>query len=365
MQILCLNDCSYKKFSGKGFKLIMKWEIITICFIFFTASFLIGHFVNCLCRLKDQTIFLNLFTGTITIWGLLELILVPMTFSKIPFHTLSHTYGVLLIAGCIASFFFFKKMKQVFFDFSKNWKSYISWTILIAILIIFCQLYYIHHYTYYEWDDAFYVNIANEALQNDIIFGIEPEGGNGPYFSWRYALSLWPIFYALLSNWFQIHPAIIAHTILPFIIIPFAYLVYFLMGQLLFSKDKELQGYFLILSTVVHMFLPNIHIFGGSYLLLAPWMGKAILASISLPAVLYLMLRLTKDPNIIGNWMLLFLHALNSCMHSPMGILFVPVFAGSLGILWALKIKNIQFFLKTVLCCTPCLVLGVFYLLNT
>lgn len=341
----------------------MKWAIFLICFIFFMTSFLIGHFINCLCHLKDQTIFLNFFTGTITIWGLLELILVPMTFLNIPFHILSRTYGIFLIISCIASFFFFKKMKQCFFDFFKNWKSYISWTTIIAIFIILCQLYFIHHNTYYEWDDAFYVNIANEALQTDIIFGIEPEKGIGEYFSPRYAMSLWAIFYALLGNWFQISPTIIAHTILPFITIPFAYLIYLLMGQALFPKDKELQGYFLIFSAIMHMFLPNMHIFGGSYLLLAPWMGKAILASISLPATLFLMIRLTKDPNTPGNWALLFLHALGACVHSPMAIMFIPVFAGSLGILWALKNRSLGFFLKTVLCCAPCLVLGIFYLL--
>ena len=341
----------------------MKWEIVVICSVFFTASFLIGHFVNCLCHLNEQTVLLNFFTGTITIWGLLELLLVPMTFLGISFHVLSQTYGIFLIVGCAASFFFFSKLKELVLHSFKNWKNNVSWTILIAILIILCQLYFIHHNTYYEWDDAFYVNIANEALQTYTIFRINPETGVGYYFSPHYAMSLWAIFYALLGNWFQISPTIIAHTVLPFIIIPFAYVIYLLMGQLLFSKDKELQGYFLIFSAVIHMFLPNTHIFGSSYLLLAPWMGKAILASISLPAVLYIMLRLTKDSNSFGNWALLLLHALSSCLHSPMGILFIPVFSGSLGILWALKTKDIRFFLKTVVCCIPCILLGIFYLL--
>ncbi len=343
----------------------MKLTIIMICFIFFIASFLIGHLITCLCFRKNQNIFLIVFTGIITIWGLLELILVPMKFLNIPFHILSFVYGSLLLIGCSCSFFFRKRLLQTVSDFSRSWKQYISWTTVIALIVILFQLCYTYKNTYYEWDDAFYVNIANDTLQSDVIYGVNPDTGVTPSFSPRYAMSLWAIFYALLGNWFHIPPAIIAHTVLPFIIIPFAYLVYLLMGQALFPEDKELQGYFLLLSAILHMFLPDLtmHIFGSTYLLLAPWMGKSILASISLPAILYLMFRLTKEPDIPGNWILLFLHAFNTCMHSPMGILFFPVFAGSLGILWTIKIRNPRFFLKTVLCSTPCLALGIFYLL--
>ncbi len=342
---------------------MMKWEIISISFIFFIASFLIGHLVNCLCRLKDQNIFLNIFSGVITIWGLFELLLVPMTFLKLPFQTLSQVYGILLIIGCGVSFLFWRKMKGVLCDFLTNWKNYIAWTTIVAIIIILCQLYYVHHYTYYEWDDAFYVTLANEALQTNVIFGTNPETGIGEIFATRYVFSLWPVFYAVLSNWTQIPPAIIAHTILPFIIIPFAYLVHFLIGQIFFSKDTELQGYYLIFSTVIYMFLPNIRILSGIYLLLAPWVGKAIMANISLPAILYLIKRLIKDMDAPGNWILLSLHALSSCLHSSMGIIFVPVFAGSLSLLWTLKTRKPAFFFKTVLSCTPCLILGIFSLL--
>lgn len=340
----------------------MKWTILLISSVFFIVAFLIGHLVNCLCRQKESTVILNIFTGTLTVWALLELLLVPITFLNISFQVLSFLYGFLLIAGCIASLFFRKRMLEIFSDSVKNWKSYISWTTMIAIIIIIFQLYYIHHYTYFEWDDAFYVPIASDAIQTNQIFKINPEKGVGTGMLPRYALSLWAIFYALLGNWFHIPVAIIAHTVLPFITISFAYLVYTLMGRCLFPKDTEAQGYFLIFAAVMHMFLPNIHTLGSSYLLLAPWMGKAILSSISLPAILYLMLRLIKHDGFFGDWILLFINALAACLHTPMSIMFIPVLAGSLSFLWVLKTKKPAFFFKTVLSCTPCLLLGIFYL---
>ena len=330
-----------------------------ICSIFFTASFLIGHLVNCLCFSKNQTIFLNIFTGVITMWGLLELLLVPMTLLNVSFHTLSFAYGTLLAIGCLGSLLFWRKIQEIFLDFFKNRKHYIAWTTIIAVVIIIFQLCYLYKNTYYEGDDAYYVNQATEALQRDIIYGINPENGIDEVpFSIHYCLSLWSMFYALLGNWFHISPTIIAHTVIPFLTIPFAYLVYLLMGQLLFEKDTEAQGYFLIFVSVMHMFLPNIHTLAGSYLLLAPWMGKAILASISLPAVLYIMLRLTQKNHCKGDWILLFLLALSSCLHSSMAIAFVPTLACSLGLLWAIRIKKPSFFLKTIISCIPCFALG-------
>ncbi|MCI8557510.1 MAG: hypothetical protein HFI19_07055 [Lachnospiraceae bacterium] len=253
-------------------------------------------------------------------------------------------------------------MFEIFSDFKKNWKSYISWTVVIAIIIIFFQLYYVHHYTYYEGDDAFYVPIASDAIQTNQIFKIDPEQGVGEGMYLRYVLSLWAIFYALLGNWFHIPVAIIAHTVLPFIIIPFAYLVYMLMGRYLFPKDTEAQGYFLIFAAVIHMFLPNIHTLGSSYLLLAPWMGKAVLSSISLPATLYIMCRLIKQDGFLGDWILLFINALAACLHTPMSIAFIPTLAGALSFIWILRTKKPAFFFKTIISCTPCLILGIFYL---
>ena len=333
-----------------------------ICFIFFTVSFLIGHLVNCLCFSKSHTIFLNIFTGIITIWGLLELLLVPMTLFNSTFHTLSFVYGALLVGGCLSAFLFQKRLLEVLSDFFKNWRHYIAWTTIIAIIIIVFQLCYLYKYTYYELDDAYYVNQATEALQRDILYGINPENGIDEYpFSTHYGFSLWSIFYALLGNWFQISPTIIAHTVIPFLTIPFAYLVYLLMGQLFFKKDAEAQGYFLILVAVMHMFLPNpnVHSLAGSYFILAPWMGKTILAGVSLPVVLYIMLRLTQKDCCRGDWSLLFLQALSSCLHSSMAIIFVPTLACSLGLLWAVKTKKPSFFFKTIVGCTPCLILGV------
>lgn len=112
------------------------------------------------------------------------------------------------------------------------------------------------------------------------------------------------------------------------------------------------------------MFMAKVHYISGSYLLLTPWIGKAILACIVFPAVVYQYLRLTGgSTSCQGDWRTLFVITLGSCLLSSMGIVLLPVFIGSLGLLYAFKIRRVSFFIKSILSCMPCLVLGTFYLI--
>lgn len=343
----------------------MKISILAISSLYFIICFFMGHLVNCLCYRENQGVLRNIFTGVFSVWAIQELLLVPMTFAKVPFRTFAISYAVILAAACAASLFFHQRLKRILSEAVKSWKDNFSWTVLAAVFLILLQLYYVHNHTYYEWDDAFYINVANDAIQSNVLLGIVAETGVGYAFPMRYAFSLWPIHYAFIGLLTQISPTIIAHTVLPFVIIPFAYLVYNLMARTLFPGDSQVQGYFLLFGAILHMFMTQVHFISGSYLLLTPWVGKAILACVVLPAVVYQYLQITKDTASRGDWIILFLFTLGSCLLSSMGIMLLPVFMGSLGLLHALRNRQPSFFLKSVLSCIPCLILGICYLMLT
>lgn len=168
----------------------MKMGILAISSFYYIIAFLIGHLVNCLCYRENQGAFRNIFTGVFSVWAIQELLLIPMAFAGISFRRFAILYAAILFMACIASLFFHWRMREVLFEAVRGWKKNISWTLLAAVFLIILQLYFVHHYTYYEWDDAYYVNMANEAIQSDIILGVEPETGIGYEFSLRYAFSL-------------------------------------------------------------------------------------------------------------------------------------------------------------------------------
>ncbi len=195
---------------------------------------------------------------------------------------------------------------------------------LAAFALICWQLYFIHHHMYLEWDDTYYVNLANEAVFSNRIYWIYPETGSFADFDKRYVLSLWPIFYAWLSKLFDVLPTIMAHTILPWLMIPLAYLVYGLIGKKLFPQDAELRGMFLAFAVLMHLFMSGQHTSGLTFLSITPWVGKGVLAAIMIPMLFYWILRASQEEGY-QNWVCLGISCLGGCLISSTGIMLAPV----------------------------------------
>ena len=224
-----------------------------------------------------------------------------------------------------------------------------------------CQLYYLAHHMYLEWDDTYYVNLANTALTTDKIYWVYPETGTFADFDKRYVLSLWPIFYAWLSKLTGVLPTIMAHTILPWLVLPVAYLVYVLIGRKLFPEDRELQGMFLAMAVMLHLFMSGEHTAGLTFLSITPWVGKGILATILIPALFYWILR-TAEKEQTADFLLLGLTCLAGCLLSSMGIMLTPVFVGTAMLLAGIRKKSISYVVKGALACLPCVILGIYYI---
>ena len=170
--------------------------------------------------------------------------------------------------------------------------------------------------------------------------------------------------YAWLSKLTGVLPTIMAHTILPWIIIPLAYMVYEKIGELLFQDDRKMQGMFLTFAVLMHLFMSGIHTSGLTFLSITPWVGKGVLATVLIPMLFYGMLRTGKDGSA-GNWILLGITGLAGCLLSSMGIMLAPVFVGTAAVLSAAAKKNWKILLYGMLACVPCIILGCYYIYLT
>ncbi len=217
---------------------------------------------------------------------------------------------------------------------------------------------------YLEWDDTYYVNLANTALTTDKIYWVYPETGTFADFDKRYVLSLWPIFYAWLSKLTGVLPTIMAHTILPWLILPFAYLVYVLIGRKLFPEDHQLQGMFLAMAVMLHLFMSGEHTAGLTFLSITPWVGKGVLATVLIPSLFYWILR-TAEKEQTADFLLLGLTCLAGCLLSSMGIMLTPVFVGTAMLLAGIRKKSISYVVKGTIACIPCVILGIYYIVLT
>ena len=88
------------------------------------------------------------------------------------------------------------------------------------------------------------------AEQSDVLYRILPYTGLTTTVDVRHALASLPIWEAYLARMTGIHPAIIAHSVLPLVLIPVTYLLYYLIGRRLFGKENRRLAVFMILVSV-------------------------------------------------------------------------------------------------------------------
>ena len=342
----------------------MRLEILLTAVLFFGGTCLAGYALRHVLKLKNEGFLFSVVTGTMVWWAVLELILVPMTMVLASFNSLVHVYTAIVLVLAVMGCLFWKDILEDIQGLWKSLREYLTLGHLVAFGLVCYQLYFIHHHMYLEWDDTYYVNLANEAVYSDKIYWVYPETGAFADFDKRYVLSLWPIFYAWLSKIIGVIPTIMAHTILPWLMIPLAYMVYALIGKELFPKDKQLQGMFLALAVLMHLFMSGEHTSGITFLSITPWVGKGILASVLIPLLFYWIHRTCREDRA-NNWILLGITCLAGCLLSSMGIMLTPVFVGISALLVSIRKKSIRYLLCGVGACVPCIVLGIYYIYLT
>lgn len=342
----------------------MRLEILLSAVLFFGGTFLSGCAVRRILKLQSEGILFSIVSGTMLWWALMELILVPMTMCLASFQSFVHVYSAAVLVTSVLGICCWKDILEDGKRLLRGAGQYLTLGHAAALLLIVWQLYFIHHHMYLEWDDTYYVNLANEAVFSNKIYWVYPETGSLADFDKRYVLSLWPIFYAWLSKLIGVIPTIMAHTILPWLIIPLAYMVYALIGKRLFPEDFEMQGMFLAFAVLLHLFMSGEHTSGLTFLSITPWVGKGVLAAVLIPMLFYWILRTAQEEHA-GNWILLGITCLGGCLLSSMGIMLAPVFAGTAVFAVCLKKKSIRYLVYGILSCLPCIVLGIYYIYLT
>ncbi|MCD8363493.1 MAG: DUF6077 domain-containing protein [Lachnospiraceae bacterium] len=339
----------------------MRLEILLTALLFFGGTCLTGYTVRRLLKLKKEGILFSIVLGAMCWWALMELILVPMTMKFASFSSFVTIYSAAVAALSLPGLTCWREIREDLRALIGNWRQYLTLGHLVALLLIVFELWFLHHHMYLEWDDTYYVNLANVAISSDRIYWVYPETGTLADFDKRYVLSLWPIFYAWLSKIFGVAATVMAHTILPWLMIPLAYMVYVLIGKRLFEDDTQLQGMFLAFAILIHLFMSGEHTTGLTFLTITPWVGKGVLAAIVIPTLFYWILRAVCDGGA-KNWILLGLTGLAGCLTSSMGIMLTPLFVGLTVLLLALQKKDLRYLVYGILSCLPCILLGLYYI---
>lgn len=262
--------------------------------------------------------------GNIILWTIFQILCVFMGCLKVPFTVLTIVFsGVVLLLWLISIRL---NLKYGRIRRGKLWESIKKikqiplgvWVVVVLVLIQVASFVYGMSYSGATGDDAAYIAISLDAVERDKIGTINYYTGLPTGVPLKILLTSWNYYISFLSKISGVHVAIIAHTFLPVILVPMAYIVYYLLAKELFENDKRKITVFLIAVNLLIIF--------GAYswytvtfrLDVCVWQGKAVMAAIMLPFLLYYVLKTT----VYQKWdfVCLLLIMIATCAMSLMGV---------------------------------------------
>ena len=167
-----------------------------------------------------------------------------------------------------------------------SWAERIEW--LLFFILLGFQMYKAVAYASFDGDDAYYVVESLIAQQADVMYRILPYTGRPTDLDVRHALAVFPMWIAFVATRSHIHATIVSHTIMPLVLIPLSYLVYYEIGRRLFRREN--LSIFMILMTMFQIF-GNVSIYTSeTFFLTRTWQGKAVAGSLVIPALFWMFL---------------------------------------------------------------------------
>lgn len=309
-------------------------------------------------------------------------------------------------AGSIKEFVRFKDvswsgLKQYMTEMS--WAERIEWSLFLILLGF--QLYKAAAYASFDGDDAYYVVVSLIAQQADTMYTILPLTGRHTGLDIRHAMAVFPMWTAFVAKKSHIHATILSHTVLPFLLIPLTYLVYFEIGKLLFGRQekgkaifvrrtyaaarktkgraadnrdgaasRENLPLFMIVMAVFQIF-GNVSIYTNeTFFLTRTWQGKAVAGSLVIPALLWLFLLLqrgreqgdTMTGERQGNkglWIMLVCVNITAGICSSIAVFLVSILMAVTAVCLAFVERDIKILFKMGAACIPSAVYVLAYLI--
>ncbi|MBR3614686.1 MAG: hypothetical protein IKL55_05870 [Clostridia bacterium] len=333
---------------------------------------------------KEKNNFILAFIiGYLFIFAICQLITVPFIYLELSLTnlvlTLVSIFGIISIISIVLNI---KNIKNIWNNTIEYIKTMPKLLTLITMILIGLQIFAFVGFMHIDDDDSFYVGTATTAVQTNSLFKYSAATGEDDLENKlsRYRLGPFPIYSAVVSKLVDIHPAIISHVVLPAIFVPIVYMIYGLIGNELFKKDKKQVLIFVMLMSVINIW-GNYSVRNNfSFFLLRIWQGKAVLANIILPAIILLFMKAENNDYSFKYCLLLFITILAGTFTTTMGIALPPIELMLLAIVYEIskinfkklkenkeeknniktRLKNIM---KCLVCCIPSILYGLAFLI--
>lgn len=235
----------------------------------------------------------------------------------------------------------------------------------LFMLLVGFQLYMAVTRASFDGDDAYYVVQSLMAQQSGAMYRNLPYTGRSAVLDARHALATFPMWIAYIAVKADVHATIVSHVIMPLVLIPLSYLVYYEMAKTLFASSKEKAPVFMIVMGMLQMF-GNVSIYTNeTFFLTRTWQGKSVVGSFVIPMLFLLMLWIfeeEKKERECGLWVMLVCLHLCAGMCSSISVFLVVFLLAIMAFCFMLTKWDIKVPVKLGLTCIPSAAYVLLYL---
>lgn len=262
----------------------------------------------------------------------------------------------------------------------------IEW--LLFFVLLGFQLYKAVAFASFDGDDAYYVVESLIAQEAGVMYRILPLTGGSTGLDVRHAMAVFPMWVAFVSVRAEVHATIVSHVVMPLVLIPLTYLLYYEIGRALFAgaagsggKQADIVGaaqtgghvlcrenlpIFMILMAVFQIF-GNVSIYTSeTFFLTRTWQGKALAGALVIPALFWVFLQIydkgvRKGRADAGLWILLVCINMTAGVCSSIAVFLVCILIAVATFCLAVAERDWKILFKVGAACIPNVVYMAIY----
>ena len=285
--------------------------------------------------------------GQISLWAGFLFVCVPMVLFYQEFVWVKRVYFMFCAAATVLAtvIYFFRRGKKSGGEAGKKARgvekiagkrtSIILWCIFAALILI--QVFCVFYLSYEDGDDSYYVAITTYGKEVGTLYRNVPYTGVYTELDFRHSLAPFPVWVAVWADVAGLSGAVTAHVLMPLLILAITYGLFYLLGEGLFGEgtreDSWKMPLFMCFSALLVLFGGYSIYSAENFLIVRAGQGKAVLANVVIPALLYAALLLLqrlekKEKTPVSLWLLFCAIMTTGCLCSTLGSFLLCVFLG-------------------------------------
>lgn len=356
-------------------------QVTGLIFWLIAIPFCIGLIPTHFLSSKKKNIAVILLAGYLLMWAVFEVITIPavvlIQYDNFLFVLRWFMVATILLAtsGIIVCYFDGVQRQRSFerplisdtASYRPGIEAKIEWILFFALVGF--QLYMSVTRASFDGDDAYYVVQSLMAQQNGAMYRNHPYTGRSAPLDARHALAVFPMWVAFIAVKSDIHATIVSHVVMPLILIPLSYLVYYEIAKTLFASRKENIPVFMIIMGMFQMF-GNVSIYTNeTFFLTRTWQGKSVAGSFVIPMLFLLILWLFEKEREkrkdAGIWIMLACLNMTAGVCSSIAVFLLVFLLAMMAFCFMIVERDIKIAVKLGLTCIPSALYVLLYLILT